>query len=115
MTSENAPEPMKTSLDHLPLRKHCELSLIVEVLHEEFEDSLKEGMADFEKLDRILKIILFGSNARGRWVDEPDTRKGYKLDYDLLIVVNHRKLTDFSTYWHKAQERLMHLPEIGRQ
>ena len=104
---------MKTSLDHLPLRKQRELARIVEVLHEEFEDALKEGTADFKKLGRILKIILFGSYARGTWVDEPHTRKGYKSDYDLLIVVNNRKLTDFSTYWHKAQERLMHLPEIG--
>ena len=55
---------MKTSLDHLPLRKQRELARIVEVLHEEFEDALKEGMADFEKLGRILKIILFGSYAR---------------------------------------------------
>lgn len=115
MTSEKAPEPMKTSLDHLPLPKQRELARIVEVLHKEFEDALYEGMADFGKFDRILKIILFGSNARGRWVDEPHARKGYKLDYDLLIVVNHRRLTDFSTYWHKAQEHLMHLPEIGRQ
>lgn len=100
---------MKTSIDQLPLRKQRELARIVEVLHEEFEDALKEGTADFKKLGRILKIILFGSYARGTWVDEPHTRKGYKSDYDLLIVVNNRKLTDFSIYWHKAQERLMHL------
>ncbi|ODR88410.1 nucleotidyltransferase and HEPN domain-containing protein [Sinorhizobium alkalisoli] len=103
---------MKTSLDHLPHRKQRELARIVEVLHEEFEDALKEGTADFKKRGRILKIILFGSYARGTWVDESHTKKGYKSDYDLLIVVNSRKLTDFSTYWHKAQDRLMHLPEI---
>ncbi len=103
---------MKTSIDQLPLRKQRELVRIVEVLHEEFEGALKEGTADFKKLGRILKIILFGSYARGTWVDEPHTRKGYKSDYDLLIIVNNRKLTDFSTYWRKAQERLMHLPEI---
>lgn len=112
MIPENAPEPMKTSLDHLPQRKQRELARIVEVLHEEFEDALKKGTADFKKRGRILKIILFGSYGRGTWVDEPHTRKGYKSDYDLLIVVNNRKLTDFSTYWHKAQDRLMHLPEI---
>ena len=109
---KHATEPMKTSLDHLPHRKQRELASIVEVLHEEFEDALKEGTADFKKRGRILKIILFGSYARGTWVDEPHTKKGYKSDYDLLIVVNNRKLTDFSTYWHKAQDRLIHLPEI---
>lgn len=112
MTSESTPEPMKSSLDHLPHRKQRELARIVEVLHEEFEDALKEGTADFKKRGRILKIILFGSYARGTWVDEPHTKKGYKSDYDLLIIVNNRKLTDFATYWHKAQDRLMHLPEI---
>ncbi|MFC3162873.1 nucleotidyltransferase and HEPN domain-containing protein [Ciceribacter thiooxidans] len=103
---------MKISLDHLPHRKQRELARIVEVLHEEFEDALKEGTAEFKKRGRILKIILFGSYARGTWVDEPHTKKGYKSDYDLLIIVNNKKLTDFATYWHKAQDRLMHLPEI---
>ena len=52
---------MKTSLDHLPQGKQRELERVVEVLHEEFEDALKEGTADFKKRGRILKIILFGS------------------------------------------------------
>ncbi|MDX0007140.1 HEPN domain-containing protein [Sinorhizobium meliloti] len=112
MTPENAPEPMKTSLDHLPQRKQRELARIVEVLHEEFEDALKEATADFKKRGRILKIILFGSYARGTWVDEPHTKKGYKSDYDLLIVVNNRKLTDFAAYWHKAQDRLLRLQGV---
>ncbi|WP_026187050.1 nucleotidyltransferase and HEPN domain-containing protein [Ensifer sp. BR816] len=103
---------MKTNLDHLPHRKQRELARIVEVLHEEFEDALKEGTADFKKLGRILKIILFGSYARGTWVDEPHTRKGYKSDYDLLIIVNNRKLTDFAAYWHKAQDRLLRLQGV---
>lgn len=95
---------MKTSLDHLPHRKQRELARIVEVLHEEFEDALKEGTADTKKRGRILKIIPFGSYARGTWVDEPHMNKGYKSDYDLLIVVNNRKLRDLAAYWHKAQD-----------
>jgi predicted nucleotidyltransferase/HEPN domain-containing protein len=98
---------MKTSLDHLPERKQRELARIVEILHEEFEDALKEGSADFKKMGRILKIILFGSYARGDWVDEPHTMKGYRSDYDLLVIVNNRKLTDFATYWYKAADRLL--------
>lgn len=110
MTSKK--EPMKTSLDHLPQGKQRELERVVEVLHEEFEDALKEGAADFKKRGRILKIILFGSYARGTWVDEPHTKKGYKSDYDLLIVVNNRKLTDFAAYWHKAEDRLLRLQGV---
>ncbi|AYG61139.1 nucleotidyltransferase and HEPN domain-containing protein [Rhizobium jaguaris] len=96
---------MKASLDHLPERKQRELSRIVEILHEEFEDALKEGTADFKKKGRILKIILFGSYSRADWVDEVHTSKGYKSDYDLLIIVNNRKLTDFALFWHKAATR----------
>lgn len=98
---------MKTSIEHLPENKQRELSRIVDILHEEFEDALGTGTADFKKKGRILKIILFGSYARGDWVDEPHTMKGYRSDYDLLIIVNNRKLTDFATYWHNAKDRLL--------
>jgi predicted nucleotidyltransferase/HEPN domain-containing protein len=98
---------MKSSLDHMPLRKHRELGRVLEILHEEFEDALKEGTADFKKRGRILKILLFGSYAKGGWVDEPFTMKGYRSDFDLLIIVNNRKLCEFAEYWHKAADRLI--------
>ncbi|RWA62368.1 MAG: HEPN domain-containing protein [Mesorhizobium sp.] len=98
---------MKSSIDHLPPLKQRELARTMEVLIEEFEDALKGGTADFKKRGRILKFILFGSYARGSWVDEPHTRKGYRSDFDLLVVVNNRKLTDFATYWRTAADRLM--------
>lgn len=91
----------------MPLRKQRELGRILEILHEEFEDALKEGTADFKKRGRILKIILFGSYAKGGWVDEPFTMKGYRSDFDLLIIVNNRKLCEFAEYWHKAADRLI--------
>ncbi|MBB3132478.1 putative nucleotidyltransferase [Rhizobium pisi] len=53
---------------------------------------MKDGTAEFKKRGRILKIILFGSYAKGGWVDEPFTMKGYRSDFDLLIIVNNRKL-----------------------
>ncbi|WP_017959044.1 nucleotidyltransferase and HEPN domain-containing protein [Rhizobium leguminosarum] len=99
---------MKSSLEHMPLRKQRELGRVLEILHEEFEDALKEGTADFKKRGRILKIILFGSYAKGGWVDEPFTMKGYRSDFDLLIIVNNRKLCEFAEYWHKAADRLIH-------
>ncbi len=109
---KRAQSSMRSSLEHLPEKKQRELARIVEVIHEEFEDALKGGTSDFKKRGRILKIILFGSYARGTWVDEPHTKKGYKSDYDLLVVVNDRRLTDFATYWSKAEDRLMHLSEV---
>ena len=97
---------MKSSLDHLPQRKQRELERVVEILHEEFEDALKGSTAEWKKKGRILKIILFGSYARGTWVDEPHTMKGYRSDYDVLVVVNNRKLTD-PEYWYKAEDRFI--------
>ena len=32
--------------------------------------------------------------------------KGYRSDFDLLIIVNNRKLCDFAEYWQKAADRL---------
>ncbi|OAE41731.1 nucleotidyltransferase and HEPN domain-containing protein [Agrobacterium tumefaciens] len=98
---------MKSSLDHIPHRKQQELARVLEILHEEFEDALGEGTADFKKRGRILKIILFGSYARGTFVDEPHTMKGYRSDFDLLVIVNNRKLTDHATYWYKAADRII--------
>jgi uncharacterized protein len=99
---------MKSSLDHLPERKQRELARILKILHEEFDDALNGGTSDFKKRGRILKVILFGSYGRGDWVDEPHTMKGYRSDYDLLVIVNNRKLTEFATYWYKAADRLLH-------
>lgn len=103
---------MKSSLDHMPPQKQRELSRALEILHEEFEDALKDGTAEFKKRGRILKIILFGSYAKGGWVDEPFTMKGYRSDFDLLIIVNNRKLCDFAEYWYKAADRLIRDPAI---
>lgn len=98
---------MKTSLDHLPDGKRREIEHVLEILHEEFEDVLKTGKAAWKQKGRILKIILFGSYARGGWVDEGNTGKGYRSDFDLLIVVNNKKLADYSRYWYKAKDRLI--------
>lgn len=97
---------MKTSIDHLPEKKQRELGRIMDLIHEEFDDAVADGTTEFKKKGRILKVILFGSYARGDWVDEPHTMKGYRSDYDLLIIVNNRKLADFA-YWYKAKDRLV--------
>ncbi len=96
---------MKTSLDHLPDAKRDELKRIVEILFAEFEDALKGRNAPHRKAGRILKIILFGSYATGKWVDDP--KGGYKSDYDLLVVVNHDELTDLAEYWGPADDHLL--------
>ncbi len=106
--SQSDPVPMmKSSLDHIPHRKQRELARALEILHEEFEDALNEAQPTSRSADSILKIILFGSYARGTFVDEPHTMKGYRSDFDLLVIVNNRKLTDHATYWYKAADRII--------
>jgi predicted nucleotidyltransferase/HEPN domain-containing protein len=96
---------VKTSLDHLPEAKRRELERVVEILFAEFEDALKGKNAPHRKQGRILKVILFGSYARGDWVDDPVG--GYTSDYDLLVVVNHEELTETLEYWAKADDHLV--------
>ncbi|WNO53640.1 HEPN domain-containing protein [Stakelama saccharophila] len=97
---------MKTSLDHLPPAKQRELERVVQILFEEFGDATAIATSDWKKQARILKVILYGSYARGGWVDEPHTAKGYQSDFDLLVIVNHRKLTDRVEFWASAEDRL---------
>ncbi len=98
---------MRTDLDHLPHGKQRELARVTEILFEEFADAMAGASSPKKKQGRILKVILFGSYARGTWVDEPHTAKGYLSDYDLLIVVNQQSVVDFATYWYRAEDRIM--------
>ncbi|HEX8481126.1 MAG TPA: nucleotidyltransferase and HEPN domain-containing protein [Allosphingosinicella sp.] len=96
---------MRTHLDHLPAAKRRELERVVQILFEEFADATAIATSDWKKQARILKVILYGSYARGGWVDEPHTAKGYQSDFDLLVIVNHHKLTDRADFWSGAEDR----------
>lgn len=97
---------MRTDLDHLPANKQRELERVKAIIFEEFEDALALGTMSWKKKGRIDKIILYGSYARGGWVDEPHTAKGYRSDFDLLIIVNDKRLTDKVDFWAKLDDRL---------
>ncbi|MBO9726069.1 MAG: nucleotidyltransferase and HEPN domain-containing protein [Novosphingobium sp.] len=96
---------MRTNLDHLPPAKRRDLERALQIIFEEFADA-HGAPTGARKMGRILKVILYGSHARGGWVDEPHTAKGYQSDFDLLIIVNQPELTDWVNYWEKADERL---------
>jgi len=68
---------MKTSLDHLPMRKQRELAQ---------------------------EVILYGSYARGGWVE--DHKGGYYSDYDILVIVDHTDFTDVVDYWMPTEQIL---------
>ncbi len=97
---------MRTDRDHLPPAKQRELERVVKILFEQFGDATAIATSDWKKQARILKVILYGSYARGGWVDEPHTAKGYQSDFDLLIIVNHEKLTDRVEFWSTAEDKL---------
>ena len=98
---------MRTDLDHLPAAKQRELERVKAIVFEEFEDAIALGTMGWKKKGRIDKIILYGSYARGGWVDEPHTAKGYRSDFDLLIIVNDKRLTEKVDFWGKLDDRLM--------
>lgn len=104
---------MKTSLDHLPEAKRRELARVVEILFSEFEAAIAGGRSEHKRDGQILKVILFGSYARGDWVDDPVG--GYVSDYDLLVVVNHERLTDVLEFWAGADDHLLREYQIAHR
>jgi predicted nucleotidyltransferase/HEPN domain-containing protein len=95
---------MKSDLDHLPAAKQRDLAHVVRVLFDEFEAAHRLSGQKWKKQGRILKLVLYGSYARGDWVDDPVG--GYTSDYDILVVVNDERLADFD-FWSAAEDRLM--------
>ncbi|MBB3957716.1 HEPN domain-containing protein [Novosphingobium sediminicola] len=104
---------MKTDLDHLPAHKQREIDRVVQLLFEEFDGAHVEATGR-RKTGKIVKILLYGSHARGGWVDEPHTAKGYRSDFDLLIIVSQKELADRAAYWTRADERLIEEMIAGR-
>lgn len=73
---------MKNTLDHLPEQKQHELQRAVEIIREEVNPEM---------------IILFGSYARGDWVEDldPETLQyRYQSDFDLLVIMKSQREAD---------------------
>ena len=98
---------LKTDLSHLPARARRDLAQAVEILREEFAKRTATSNAPHIRDGRILKIILFGSYARGRQVIDPVGR--YFSDYDILVIVDHDDLTDTADYWTQAEDRMVEM------
>nr|WP_314527075.1 HEPN domain-containing protein [uncultured Brevundimonas sp.] len=96
---------MLSSLDHLPAGNRDELRFVVELLTTSFDEERSTRRAQHLKGGQILKIILYGSYARGDWVEDPVGR--YFSDYDLLVVVADEKHADVLEFWGTAEKRLL--------
>lgn len=102
---------MNLSLDHLPEGKRRELALVVEIVREGFAKAIAHRTMPRFRNGKLLKIILFGSYARGDWVEDPVGR--YFSDYDPLVVVDHEDLTDVPEFWLATEDRLLELLSEG--
>lgn len=103
---------MRRDIDHLPAVQQEELHRVQDVLHAEFAEAISRATSAARKNGKIYKIILFGSYARSDWVDEPEN--GYQSDFDLLVVVSHRDLTDIEHYWYVAEDKILRDASINR-
>ena len=105
---------MKKSLSHLPGHKRAELKLIVEQIRQ---------------LAKPQMIILFGSYARGNWVEdiykEGHITYEYKSDYDILVITETKKeandqslqkTIDQSLRWTATDVNLIyhHIEQVNR-
>ena len=92
---------MKTSLSHLPKHKREELKEITSIIKENAE---------------VEMIILFGSYARGNWVEdiykEGHITYEYKSDYDILVIVKDYNQVRRIGTWHKIEAATRHRSTI---
>jgi predicted nucleotidyltransferase/HEPN domain-containing protein len=103
---------MRTNIDHLPQVQQDELARVMRILMAEFEVATGRATQPWRRNGKVYKIVLFGSYARDDWVDEP--ANGYQSDFDLLIVVSHKDLTEIADYWYVAEDKILRDQSIGR-
>ncbi|GAL87494.1 DNA polymerase beta domain-containing protein [Sporocytophaga myxococcoides] len=89
---------MKTSLELLPEHKREELKLITDHIVEQMQPDY---------------VLLFGSYARGNWVEDEYTEDGilygYKSDYDILVVTETKLDNALSNKWRELEKYVSQL------
>ncbi|MFA7183907.1 MAG: HEPN domain-containing protein [Victivallales bacterium] len=84
---------MKKSLAHLPLYKKQELKRLKSII--------------LGKVPQTQLIILFGSHARGNWVDdeyvEDHITYSYKSDFDILVITEDWETARNASLWARAE------------
>lgn len=93
------------TLDHLPASKRRELARVLEIIFSEVEQFRATKLSAKRANSQVLKVILYGSYARGDWVE--DRLSGYRSDYDILIVVNSEAFAQEQELWLSLDERLL--------
>jgi predicted nucleotidyltransferase/HEPN domain-containing protein len=91
---------MKKSLAHLPKYKRDELKRVKEII--------------LDECPTVLMIILFGSHARGDWVEDRHVEDGvlheYMSDFDIMVVVRSNRIVNSRDTWRRAETRARRFP-----
>ena len=88
---------INTDLTHLPESKQHTIAEIRRVILNEIE-------GEASRHEWVMWVILFGSHARGTYVDNPIN--GYISDYDILVAVNGRELADDLKLWYGIEDKI---------
>ena len=92
---------MNNSLKQIPQSKQEELTQIAQLV------------SDFKEVEMV---ILFGSYARGNWVEDKYIEKGvtyeYRSDYDLLVVLKHEDLKQKFRIEGEVKTKLIETGEV---
>jgi HEPN domain-containing protein/predicted nucleotidyltransferase len=90
---------MKKSLAHLPKYKRDELKRVKEII--------------LDECPTVLMIILFGSHARGDWVEDRHVEDGvlheYMSDFDIMVIVRSHRIVNSKDTWRRAETRAQRL------
>jgi predicted nucleotidyltransferase/HEPN domain-containing protein len=90
---------MKKSLAHLPKHKRDELKRVTEII--------------LDECSTVLMIVLFGSHARGDWVEDRHIEDGtlheYMSDFDILVIVRSNRIVNSTDTWRRAEARARRL------
>lgn len=93
---------IKTDLGHLPEQKQHHITTIRDLILDSVDDVVKKSSG--KKRDwRVVHIILFGSYAKGSYVDDP--ANGYISDYDILLVLSHADLVNDVPHWRRVEDK----------
>ena len=91
---------MKKSLAHLPKHKRDELQRVKEII--------------LDACPTVLMIVLFGSHARGDWVEDRHVEDGvlheYLSDFDIMVIVRSNRMVNSKDTWRRAETRARRLP-----
>lgn len=93
---------MKTSFDHLPEQKQHVVSQVRRLILNEI-DAYREGKTGKKAAGHVSWIVLFGSYARGDYVE--DTEHGYVSDIDVLVLVTHEELAGNHGLWNAIEDK----------